>query len=287
MKTHKYILAFAFLFILHGCTGTCRSADLNNNNPNPVELPDSLTIVTYNVLADEELAGIRLKPLLKLLELANADIIVMQECLPFMVSALKNESWTSSYKFLPDNGATFQTGAFCIMSKFPVEDSYFEMLPGNLQERGTLIVHLKVGKSKLAVATVHLESNLESGPTRAVQLKRVFSLLDNSTEAILAGDFNFGDGEEPESSALKKEYVDCWKTLRPDDPGYTWDIEKSEWAKKESFPGEPSRRLDRVIIKTELWAPSEAQIIGTERIKAGVFPSDHFGLRVILKRKLK
>jgi endonuclease/exonuclease/phosphatase family metal-dependent hydrolase len=194
-----------------------------------------------------------------------------------------NQSWTKSYYFAPENGSTLAAGDFCIMSRFPVEGTHFEWLEGN-QRRGVLLARLRVGKNQLTVATVHLESFPESGLVRIRQLERVFSLLALDNEAILAGDFNFGDGEDEESS-LPQEYCDLWKSLRLGEAGFTWDIEKSEWARRDSFPDEPSRRIDRIFIKSKWWKPAEIDIIGTERIKPMLFPSDHFGLKAALKRK--
>ena len=64
-------------------------------------------------------------------------------------------------------------------------------------------------------------------------------------------------------------------------PGYTWNVEESAMARANSFPGEKSRRLDRVLVRSELWRPGAAELIGDRAISAGppaLFPSDHFGL---------
>lgn len=38
------------------------------------------------------------------------------------------------------------------------------------------------------------------------------------------GDFNFGD-EDPD--ILRPDFVDAWRTLRPDEPGFTYDTKSA------------------------------------------------------------
>ena len=145
--------------------------------------------------------------------------------------------------------------------------------------RGALFADIDTPDGPLTVATVHLESFLEDGPIRAQQLGAVFDYLKTRADACLTGDFNFGDGEEPDTSSIPLEYIDVWRALKPDDPGLTWNIETSAMAKKNSFPDEPSRRLDRILIRSARWSPVSIRIIGDESLTAGgLFPSDHFGL---------
>jgi tyrosyl-DNA phosphodiesterase 2 len=59
-------------------------------------------------------------------------------------------------------------------------------------------------------------------------------------------------------------------------------------ARRGSFPDEPSRRLDRVFTRSPHWRPTAMSLLGTEAVpdtKSEVFPSDHFGVRVVLTRE--
>jgi len=51
-------------------------------------------------------------------------------------------------------------------------------------------------------------------------------------------------------------------------------------AKNGSFPNEPSRRLDRILIKSEKFTPETSAIIGNKPVLNSkmIFPSDHFGV---------
>ena len=87
--------------------------------------------------------------------------------------------------------------------------------------------------------------------------------------------------------AVAPDFRDAWREVHPKLPGYTWDIEKSRMAREESFPGEPSRRLDRVLFRSSHWTSTRAELLGTEPVSPKnkrLFPSDHFGLLVVFSR---
>ncbi len=99
------------------------------------------------------------------------------------------------------------------------------------------------------------------------------------------GDFNFGDYEDLENSRIPDVWKDPWKILRPGERGYTWNIQKSVFAKQNSFKDENSRRLDRILVHSDYWHPAEVRILGDEPYIPGTrdrFPSDHFGLVTVL-----
>jgi len=249
----------------------------------PQDSPSKLTVVTYNVLADSKTADARCPALFKILKEADADIIALQEVEEWYAARLKKEEWVKPYHWaLPDG--KLDPGGQLILSKQKITKVKSKVLPGE-QKRTVLIAWLESG---LAVATTHLESRLEDGPTRAKQLKALFQLLQNDTEAIFLGDFNFGDGEKPDTDALDKNYVDLWTSLHPKEPGFTWNIEESDMAKAGCFKGEKSRRIDRVLLRSENYKPSAIKIVGDKPLKEGdksLFASDHFGLVGVVERK--
>ena len=249
----------------------------------------TLTLLTYNVLADRAAEGERVPALLKALEESDADIIALQEVAPWFLRTLLAEPWVKDdyHTTMAQDEPLVARGLF-ILSKHPIERAYAQQLPGR-QGRAVLVAAIDVHGRRTLVATVHLESPLDAGQTRASQLDIAFGLLADSGEAILLGDFNFGDGEKPEAGHLDKSFPDMWLALRPTDPGFTWNIEKSQMAAQGSFPGETSRRIDRILVKSKLWRPRSIRIIGNEPVVSGrrdVFPSDHFGVVGVLESRL-
>ena len=240
------------------------------------ESPKQLTVATYNVLADEKTADARCPAIFKILKETDADVIALQEVEEWFLKRLLKEDWARPYHLaLPDG--KLDRGGQLILSKQKITRSKVKTLPGE-QQRTVLVTWLESG---LAVATTHMESPLEAGAIRAKQLKAIFQLLQNDTEALFLGDLNFGDGEKPDSAELDKNYSDLWTALHPKEPGFTWNIEESEMAKRGSFKGEKSRRIDRILLRSAAWKPASITIIGDKPLKEGdkgLFPSDHFGL---------
>ena len=97
--------------------------------------------------------------------------------------------------------------------------------------------------------------------------------------------------------AFKRCRQDAWDTLRPGEPGFTYD------GKENPMLGPYNRlrnRLDRVLLRTQDWQPSSIEMVGMAAIpgvtyernyKRGnkilpVLPSDHFGLYATLQPSL-
>ncbi len=247
-------------------------------------LPE-LTLVSYNVLADPVRVSERFPPLFELLARLDPDIIALQEVTDWIARLIHEQPWAQAYHASTLGGRRAHPGGQYILSKRPILRSRSLALPGR-QRRTALFSTIAAREDvELTVVTTHLESFLEDGPLRARQLDAIFEALMIEDEAVLLGDFNFGDGELEEGS-INAEFDDLWKQLRPQEPGFTWDIERSEMARAGSFTGEPSRRLDRVLLRSELWTGGSIEIIGDEPVHAGkldLFPSDHFGLVATLK----
>lgn len=238
-----------------------------------------LTVLTYNVLADRVGVRLRLPALFALMEEARADVLALQEVADWFLAPLHEQAWTEGLHACTFDGRRAAPGGQYILSRYPILESRALVLPGR-QRRTVVISRIQVAGAPIDVATTHMESFLEDGPTRAQQLDAIFAELSGSHDAIVAGDFNFGDGE-PESSQLDPAFADAWTRLHPDDPGYTWNIERSQMARAGSFVGEPSRRLDRILVRSKRWVPDDARIIGDHPVQVGrgeLFPSDHFGL---------
>jgi endonuclease/exonuclease/phosphatase family metal-dependent hydrolase len=244
----------------------------------------TFTLVTYNILGDPVELKKRIPPLMKILQQSDADVIALQEVEPWFTALLAKEEWAKRYqttRIKPEDA-----GGQYFLSKAPIEKASAHKLPGP-QSRSVLIVTLRIGGRRFEVATTHMESPLQEGAVRARQIESILPRLRDAEDAVFLGDLNFGDGEGEEKK-LDTAYVDLWKSLKPNDPGLTWNIETSDMAKKGSFPGEKSRRLDRILVKSSVWKPRDIRIVGDQPVLPGkkdLFPSDHFGLVGIIARE--
>jgi len=271
----------------------------------------ALRLLTYNVLASTVYQELRTEAVFRILAESNADVIALQEVAGWILTPLMMQKWLSSgYHVTRHRGQPFAPGGQLILSRLPIDNTKWAVLPGK-QRRTVLVAEMRLEKRTFAVATTHMESFREDGPTRAQQLKAIFELLEPADDAVLMGDLNFGDGEQPETAHLDRRYHDLWRVLHPDDPGFTWSNEDNPLARIGAFVGEPSRRLDRILLRSGRWRPASVSIIGDRSagrrrlsqqqrariqmpdVDAGaaeepmieVFPSDHYGLIGTLTRR--
>lgn len=260
--------ALFFLAILASAPAACRETDRRAR------------FVTYNVLADPDHADQRAPELLKIIGDCDADIIALQEVAPWFLQKLSGADWFKKYHAPKSGDKIICPRGLLILSKQPITSPDYGLLPSK-QRRAYLIVETKIHGVKFKIATCHLDSFLKEGAMRAKQMDIIFGKLAAGENVIFLGDFNFGDGEQPETKHLDKNYVDIWTLTNGKKKGYTWNIEKSEMARKGSFPNEASRRLDRILIKSRQAKPISAGILGDKPVKGktDIFPSDHFGLR--------
>lgn len=268
----KWILQISYIFIAFYIMGASHlKADGDDEK--------AAKILSYNVLADRTHLETRLPALFKILKDSHADIIALQEVAPWFIEELEKQPWTRSYHSLMSQGKRSAPRGLLVLSKSPITEAKADYLPSR-QQRAYLIVETLIQGVKVSVANCHLDSPLESGVIRAKQLDVYFQLLKEAENAIFLGDFNFGDGERPETGKLRDSYVDSWKHTNQNEAGFTWDIEKSQMARLGSFPKEKSRRLDRILIRSKRFSPLKTEIVGDTEIQEnrGVFPSDHFGL---------
>jgi len=294
-KKFSYMLIFVVLAFFVFTLGRTLSFVAYNHLPMPVPTtalaaeppkdPKALKIVTYNVLVLLTHIEERAPVVFKILEDSDADIIALQEVGGWFTDML--EKSPLSKKYAQVSTVTEWCGGQVILSKFRVKKTTCIPLTGS-QWRTALQATLDIDGRDMIVSTTHMSSRLEQGPERILQLETIFKAVGDEGDALVLGDFNFGDGV-PEVKAIPASYTDFWTRLRPGEPGFTWDNEKSDMAGKspERFTGEPSRRLDWILLRSDKWKPQSVEIIGDEPVIPGrkdIFPSDHFGVAGVMVR---
>lgn len=274
--------------VLLGCGAAPTSAEQPADRAQPDARPTRLRVLTYNVLADPVAIDRRIPRLLEIFREADADLIALQEVAPWFVEILEREGWLADYHAATIDGRLALPNGQMILSRFPITRSRARNLIGR-QGRTVLISEVALAADETFVlATTHMESFLEDGPIRAEQLDAIFAeLAGEAAPTLFAGDLNFGDGEQPDTAHLDPSFIDLWTRLHRGDPGFTWNIERSPMAADGSFVGEPSRRLDRMLLRSTTWTPSAIAIVGDRSVRGepALFPSDHFGLLAELTRE--
>ncbi|HEX3134043.1 MAG TPA: endonuclease/exonuclease/phosphatase family protein [Planctomycetota bacterium] len=242
--------------------------------------------MSWNVLTDANERERRLPALMAELRDAHPDVIAVQEATTWFAVALGTQPWAKDFVRVPADAEQAFPGGLSFFTSFQVQRSQVVDLPTGMARCG-LLVEVWTSLGPCSFGVVHLDSNLEDGPMRSRQLRAMAAALRGPEDALLLGDFNFGDGEA-ESADLPAGFTDLWPTLHVGDAGFTWDIERSSMAKRSSFPGETSRRLDRVLVRSAHWQAAQMTLLGTAPVAGTdgqLFPSDHFGVRVVLNAR--
>jgi len=255
-----------------------------------VSQASQLSVVTYNVWFDSATATERIPKLLDIVAKKKADIIAFQEVESWFIDALESDDRFKDYHFAMETGwfNSVKGGLLVLTKTEKVQQQYMD-LPSHMS-RGLLQVIAKIDGVQVCIVTVHLDSMLNDTELRINQLKVVTQQTSKCNNLILLGDFNYGDGEA-ENNAINSDYKDVWKQLRPNYRGYTWDVTESNLAKRNSFPSEGSRRLDKVFVKGTFLMANTIEIIGKMAFISStgrrLFPSDHFGLSVVFDTENK
>jgi len=209
-----------------------------------------LTFVSYNVWFEPhnfEERGVELR---KIMQESNADFICLQEVTePFFIKLLSSDWVREKYYVSKVKVSRYFT---VILSKIPCQFYYVDFITG--MGRYLLYATFEVNGQSAAVATVHLES-LSNQEFRKDQLAVKFRELEPYPIAFIMGDFNLYGYSE--TRHFDPKYIDIWKFLKKDDPGYT--MPRDEWFQ--------AWRPDKVLMKKNgKCKPVIIERMGTEPI---------------------
>ncbi|MBE9206961.1 endonuclease/exonuclease/phosphatase family protein [Nostoc sp. LEGE 06077] len=251
----------------------------------------TLTIANFNVLCDlyekEKIATEkRLPAIVEQLRQCNADIIAIQEATPNLLDLLLSQTWLRNYYICESStAATVRPYGNLLLSRLPftlVDHQFFgrkRVLVGSYEINGQL----------LHIAAVHLTSHRSQNALekRQHQLTTIVGYLQQLPgNSLIAGDFN-PRGNEQEKILTGAGYIDIWQKLHPDAAGYTFDPQRNSLAALMSLQGIPAR-LDRILLRSQNhdWQAQSIDLFGCEPVtgtEGKIYPSDHFGLRAVLK----
>src|SRR5437773_7767841 len=145
--------------------------------------------------------------------------------------------------------------------------------------------------SKMPGKTKPLVNHPPESLSPAIQAAKAAELVNGpgntDVPVIFAGNFN-SDAESSDAAAnpaypilLSAGFVDTWKELHPNDPGFTWPLHGEDPFTSFSNPNE---RIDLVFSRDgrKGLMPFNVDLIGndqsTDLTPSGLWPSDHAGL---------
>lgn len=248
----------------------------------------TLRILTWNVLAPsvgERLASIvgldsvaqgRARRLNAAIKRLAPDVIALQEVTADFLRVVGDDPDWQGVLHSTVPKPVDPLGGLVLLSRFPILDYRYRKI-SSPSGRYALFATVAVGERELKFANVHLESLVESRSERERQLVEVDRRLNSRRATVWLGDFNFGDQDPEARYPLLSFWVDSWTRLHPE-AGVTYDVETNPLAKENAFSQEPSRRLDHILLSTDL-QPLTAGVVGQSAGKEPP-PSDHYGVWV-------
>ncbi|WP_405404949.1 RNA repair domain-containing protein [Streptomyces sp. NBC_01104] len=254
-------------------------------SPGPPGRSAPLTVLTWNTLwdrydSDRIDTALRRPLLLDALRAADADVIALQEAEPALLEMLLDCVWVrDGYVLATDPaGRDVPDCGLLLLSRLPVREAALHALGPHKAVAAAVV---ETAEGPVTVAVTHLSSDHSpAGATR-----REAELMDLATglagiegELLLVGDFNDG-GDRPQT---RLAMADAWTEVHgPADRTPTFDPSVNPLAAVSSLSGRVSR-LDRVLLRTERLRASSAALTGEVPSPAGLYVSDHYGVRVEL-----
>lgn len=200
---------------------------------------ENIKVLSYNVWFDDASgSAFRYQQINALISRENADYVCLQEVTPTYLQMLE-KAFAAQYHLYDDHIANKRYGNV-VLTKAADARSRILRLETHMN-RDALIVY----DQDYAVVNIHLESLLTDTRIRERQIAQINHQVLHFPKVILCGDVNFGDGER--ENARLSAFVDPGQDLAE----VTYDVENNPFAQRTAFYGEPSRRLDRILIKSD------------------------------------
>ncbi len=196
-------------------------------------------VLSYNVWFDDA-SGIssRYQQINDFISEQSADYVCLQEVTPAYLQMLK-KTFSAQYQIYPDDRVRRYYGNVVLTKSTDTKPQIIQLKTA-MNRRALMVVD-----RYYTLVNVHLESMLSDTEIREQQISQIKEKVDQVSNVIVCGDFNFGDGE-PENQLIS-EFMDTGKAVGE----VTYDVENNNLAKSNKFFFEASRRLDRILVKTQ------------------------------------
>jgi len=259
-----------------------------------------LSVLTLNLWHDSGPYVERAKRVREWIERLDPDLIGFQEALrgpgldqvgELLVGRDYHVDYVSASKFERDGVGTLEFGN-AIASRWPIADREALRLPdaGDPEKRAALSVTIDSPHGPIGLTCTHLNWKWRHGETRERQVVALCDLAlrrrpRDGFPPLVVGDLNAA----PESAEIRYvsglqslagrsvALLDAWTTAGSGGPGHTWSNDNA-YARAEL---EPDRRIDYVFAGFPK-RNGVGQFVSCEVVcnapKAGIWPSDHFGV---------
>ncbi|MZQ83750.1 hypothetical protein GQF01_16695 [Paenibacillus sp. 5J-6] len=207
LRLARYLGIFVLLIVVLGLPIQSWDKGLLSNVPvmpaANLEAPASFTVMTFNMHHGEGMDGkVDIIRIAELLGHEKADIIALQEVDRYrlrsgFVDQARELAEMLGMHMVYSPSLTYKVGQYgiAILSRYPIADSSWALLPGSLESRSLLMTTVLIGSEPVHIATTHLGL---SGEDRQLQLTRISELLaDKKGPLVALGDFNMEEDAFP------------------------------------------------------------------------------------------
>lgn len=239
-----------------------------------------LRLLTFNIWFHHHQMERRMKAIGDIIARTEPDLIAFQEMTPAHWDLLSSHEVIKMYSWSDPPRQRYYT-LIGSRSNFDVVNT-FERFPFKASRMGRDLLKVTVKPPDLPAlvfATSHLESLDEYQARRRQIQESLDGHLKDAEDAIFCGDTNVNDALDGDV-LLPKGWKDAWLVLRPEDEGFTFDVERNsmvaemdDWA----FKNQARLRYDRFWIKVSNYAPVAIELLD-EQIEEKLWPSDHFAV---------
>ncbi|KAG8442315.1 hypothetical protein GDO86_011203 [Hymenochirus boettgeri] len=211
----------------------------------------------------------------------SPDVVFLQEVIPPYYEYLKKRA--VSYTIIAGNEDGYFTAMMLKKSRVKLIAQRIVPYPSTAMLRNLLVADVSISGNNVCLMTSHLESTKSHSKERLNQMDVVIkTILDAppSSTVIFGGDTNLRDQEVTSRGGLPNNILDVWEFLgKPEHCRYTWDTKVNNNLR---ITYTSRLRFDRIWYRSALEGgqviPQFLDLIGTEKLDCGRFPSDHWGL---------
>jgi endonuclease/exonuclease/phosphatase family metal-dependent hydrolase len=256
---------------------------------------DNLRVVTLNLWCNARNIERRLEVITEGMHPLEPDMVALQEVREAQLPLLARSLSLHPAFGLVDAGAVGGPIGNGILSRFPIERSESLLLPSDEADpRGAVKAVVKTPHGEAHFLSTHLSCDPDLAARREQQVVALnaFAAAPGAVHVVLAGDFNAA----PAARAIRfltgldslggqgTFFRDAWARRHPHDDGNTWSSRNPgavRWI-------EQDRRIDYVFVRGAAQYDGsrtieDARVVLDSPAADGTWPSDHFGVLVVVR----
>ncbi|XP_014845534.1 PREDICTED: tyrosyl-DNA phosphodiesterase 2-like [Poecilia mexicana] len=245
---------------------------------------EQLSLISWNIDGlDGDEQPERARSLCSYLTEYSADVVLLQEMVqPYM--RFMHRRLGDAYNFIEGGQDGYFTMMLLKKSRLRLLDHHILNFSKSRMMRNLLVAQVEFEGQKLSLMTSHFESCKVNSAERMRQLRLVMKAMSQAPDdqtVLFGGDTNLRD-HEVAAVGLPGNVVDLWEQLgEPEKCRYTWDTRANT---NNEIKFKCQFRFDRVYLRRASGdgvlqlEPRSMALIGLEKLRCGLFTSDHWGI---------